>query len=75
VQVAALSHELQHMLNQHDAPCGLHVVADHLVMVPAPEPEPAVALAPTSDQLTPSLGTPRSVPSRLADARAPPRPV
>jgi hypothetical protein len=72
VQVVALSHEAQHILHQHDEPCGLHVVAEHLAMAAAPEPAVAVALMPVADPvlLPPSAPMP-SLP-RSSGARSPP---
>jgi hypothetical protein len=74
-QVTVLSHEFAHLLHQHDAPCALHVAADHLTMV-AP-PEPAMAVAPVS--VAGALSPPRVIllPFRAGptEARAPPRPA
>jgi hypothetical protein len=73
VQTAALAHEIHHVLQQHDGPCGLHVVADHLAMAIAPAPSLAVA-APATDQLLWSPGDRRSPPAQPCSARAPPVP-
>ncbi len=72
VQVTALSHEFEHVVHRHDAPCGLHVAADHLVIVSAPEPAPAVGLAPATGDVSRSTGAPLSPPVRPRGARAPP---
>jgi hypothetical protein len=72
VQAAALSHEFEHLLNRHDAPCGLHVAADHQVIVVAPPPPAAAPLAAASRSFSVS---PQLPPPHLAlpgDARAPP---
>ena len=71
VQTAALAHEIQHVLQQHDGPCGLHVVADHLAMAIAPAPSLAV-VAPATDQLLWSPGDPLSLPAQSSGARGPP---
>jgi hypothetical protein len=73
VQTAALAHEIHHVLQQHDAPCGLHVVADHLVMASAPAPSPAV-VAPAIDPLWWSPADRRSPPTQSSGARSPPVP-
>ena len=72
VQATALSHELEHVTHQHDAPCGLHVAADHLVLVPAPEPPVPVALAPAANNVSAPLGRLLPSPVRANGARAPP---
>jgi hypothetical protein len=72
VQAAALGHEVQHVLRLHDEPCGLHVVAEHLAMVMAPEPAPAVTLKPAIEQMIPFSGAWLSPPARPSAARAPP---
>jgi hypothetical protein len=71
VQTVALVHEIQHVLQQHDGPCGLHVVADHLAMAIAPAPSLAVA-APATDQLLSSPDDPLSRPAQSSGARGPP---
>lgn len=74
-QVTALAHEFEHVLHQHDAPCALHVAADHLVIVAAPAPALAVAPVPGAGTLSPPkvvLLPPRA---RSSDARAPPHPA
>ena len=71
VQTAALVHEIQHVLQRHDGPCGLHVVADHLAMAIAPVPALAVA-APATDPLLSSSDAPRSLPAQSSGARGPP---
>jgi hypothetical protein len=71
VQTAALAHEIQHVLHQHDGPCGLHVVADHLAMASAPAPSLAV-VAPAIDQLLWSPGNRRSPSAQSSSARSPP---
>jgi hypothetical protein len=72
VQAGALAHEWQHVLGQHEAPCGLHVIADHLAMVPAPEPVLAVALAPAAGPVSPHADVLLPAPARPRTARAPP---
>jgi hypothetical protein len=72
VQVAALSHELQHVLHQHDEPCGLHVVAAHLAMATAPEPAVAGALMPAAYLPLPPTDAPTASPLRVSSARSPP---
>jgi hypothetical protein len=71
VQTAALAHEIQHVLQQHDGPCGLHVVADHLAMAGAPAPSLAV-VAPATDQLWWPPGNRRSPPAQSSSGRSPP---
>ena len=71
VQTAALAHEIQHVLQQHDGPCGLHVVADHLAMAIAPAPSLAVA-APATDPRLSSPDDRRSRPAQSSGARSPP---
>lgn len=71
-QGAALAHEIAHVLHLHDAPCALHVVADHLVMAPAPEPAPAVVLAPAIGSESSTLPVVPGPPARPSAARAPP---
>lgn len=72
-QGTALAHEIEHVLHLHEAPCALHVAADHLVMAPAPEPEPAVTLAPASGAEPSILHAVPARPARPSAARAPPR--
>jgi hypothetical protein len=67
VQTAALAHEIQHVLQQHDGPCGLHVVADHLAMAIAPVPALAVA-APATDPLLSSPDAPLSLSAQPSGA-------
>jgi hypothetical protein len=71
VQAAALAHEFEHVLNQHDAPCGLHVAADHLVIVSAPEPA-TVPRVPSTAAATLATGHLPPFPARPSSARAPP---
>jgi hypothetical protein len=71
VQTAALAHEIHHVLQQHDAPCGLHVVADHLAMAIASAPSLAVA-APATDQPLSSPDDHFSPPAQPSSARSPP---
>jgi hypothetical protein len=75
VHMTALAHEFEHVLHQHDAPCGLHVVADHLAMAPAPEPALAVGPAPAAGTVPTVAQTLFPSASRPGDARAPPLPV
>jgi hypothetical protein len=72
VQATALAHEWEHVLGQHEAPCGLHVIADHLVMAPAPEPVPAVALAPAAGPVSSPTDVLLPAPAHPSGARAPP---
>jgi hypothetical protein len=72
VQATALAHEIKHVTHQHDAPCGLHVVADHLAMAPAPEPALAVVVEPLAAPLPASLDAVIAPPPRCSEARAPP---
>jgi hypothetical protein len=72
VQAAALSHEVQHVLRQHDEPCGLHVVASHLAMATAPAPAVAVALMPTADRVLLPPGAPIPSLPRPSGPRSPP---
>jgi hypothetical protein len=72
VQATALSHEIEHVLHQHDAPCGLHVAAEHLVIVSAPEPALAVPLVPAVDGVSFALGLLQPPLARPSPARAPP---
>lgn len=71
-QVTALSHELEHVVGTHHAPCALHVAADHLVMAASPEPAAATLLAPLTAPAAPAVHTPRPAPERTRTARAPP---
>jgi hypothetical protein len=72
VQVTALSHEFEHVMHRHDAPCGLHVAADHLVIVSAPEPARLVGPAPSTGHVPRSTGALVSAPRGPSRARAPP---
>lgn len=72
VQVAALSHELEHIVGQHDEPCGLHVVAAHIAMATAPAPVVAVALMPVADPVLLPPGAPTAASPRPSGARSPP---
>jgi len=72
VQATALAHEIAHVAHQHDAPCGLHVVADHLAMAPAPEPALAVIVAPVSAVIPSSRAALILSPAPCSEARAPP---
>ena len=71
-QGTALAHEIAHVLHLHDAPCALHVAADHLVMAPAPEPVPAVVLAPAIRSESSTLPVVPGPLARPSAARAPP---
>jgi hypothetical protein len=71
-QSAALTHEIEHVLHLHDAPCALHLAADHLVMVSAPGPTLMVSLAPSLRSEGPSLHARPAPPASLSPARAPP---
>ena len=72
VQAAALAHEIQHVMHLHEGPCGLHVVADHLSLAPAPVPALAVGLVPAAAPWSwlPSVGP--EPPARPSVALAPP---
>jgi hypothetical protein len=72
VQVVALSHELQHVLGQHDEPCGLHVVADYIAMAAAPAPAVAVVLMPAADPVLLPSCAPAAFSPRPGGARSPP---
>jgi hypothetical protein len=72
VHAAALSHEVQHVLRQHDEPCGLHEVAYHLALATAPEPPLSVALAPSADYALLLPAAPVPFPPRPSGARSPP---
>jgi hypothetical protein len=72
VQVTAVAHELHHVLGHHDASCGLHVAADHLAMVPAPEAALARIPGPVAGAVATALDVLLPPPSRPSDARAPP---
>jgi len=72
VQATALAHEIQHVLHTHDGPCGLHLVADHLAMAPAPVPTLAVTFAPTAERWVFCPGSRPVPPARPSVARAPP---
>lgn len=71
-QTTALTHEMEHVLHQHDIQCVLHLVADHLAMLSAPDPEPAVASAPATCAVFPLLLAPPVRPAHPSAARAPP---
>jgi hypothetical protein len=75
VQTTALSHETQHVLHLHDAPCGLHIVADQLVMSAAPEPPLTLVLVPATDDVVTSSDASLADPGRSSSARAPPLPA
>jgi hypothetical protein len=74
-QATALSHEFEHVLHRHEGPCALHVAADHLMMVAAPEPAPALAPEPVARLLSPLQVVLLPLPARPSDARAPPLPA
>lgn len=71
-QSAALTHEIEHVLHLHDAPCALHVAADHLVMASAPGPTLSAGLAPSLHSESPSLHARPAPPASPSPARAPP---
>jgi hypothetical protein len=73
VQVTALTHELAHASGEHDAPCGLHVAADHLVMAPAPDVPLGAPIALANAAAPGGFDALPPVPVRWNDARAPPR--
>jgi hypothetical protein len=73
--VTALAHEFEHVLHQHEAPCALHVAADHLAMATAPVPALAVSPAPLPGKLAPSQVARLPLQARSAAARAPPHPA
>jgi hypothetical protein len=72
-QVTALAHELEHVFHQHDAPCALHVVAEHLALVAPADPTPAVERAPVTGVAPLPLLVVAGRPARPSGARAPPR--
>jgi hypothetical protein len=71
-QTTALTHEIEHVLHQHDVRCVLHLAADHLTMLSAPDPEPAVTSAPATSAVLPLLLAPPARPAHPSAARAPP---
>lgn len=71
-QVSALVHEFEHVLHQHDAPCALHVAAEHLAMASVPVPGNAVMPVPATRAASPSLVEPPPASVRPSGARAPP---
>jgi hypothetical protein len=75
VQLAALSHEVEHVLGQHHEPCGLHVVADYIAMAAAPAPAVAVALIPAADPVLLPPCAPTAFLPRPSGARSPPSSV
>lgn len=72
-QMTAQAHEFEHVLHQHEAPCALHVAAEHLTIVTSPVP-PVVA-TPTPLASMPLSNASVLLPPcvRASDARAPPR--
>jgi hypothetical protein len=72
VQAVALSHEVQHLTGQHDAPCGLHDAAEHVAMATAPEPALAVVPAPVADRVSSTPDVVQTRPTHPSEARAPP---
>jgi hypothetical protein len=71
-QSAALAHEIEHVLHLHDAPCALHLAADHLPMAPAPALPPTVT-APVSPRFEcPAVFALPVPPAFPSAARAPP---
>jgi hypothetical protein len=74
VQATAVAHELHHVLGHHDASCGLHVAADHLAMVPAPEAALTQPPGPVAGAVPSALDVLLPPPSRPSGARAPPLP-
>jgi hypothetical protein len=73
-QITALAHEIEHVLDQHGAPCALHVVAEYLAMASPPGPTLAVAPAPGPDAAPQSIAVATGRPACPSGARAPPRP-
>lgn len=71
-QITALSHELEHVVGKHNAPCALHVAAEHLVMAAAPEPATVTLLTPVTGPSAPAVHVTRPAPERPRTARAPP---
>lgn len=71
-QAIALTHEMEHVLHQHDPLCVLHVAVDHLAMVVAPEPEPAVTPPPLIFAASSGFLAPLARPAHSGAARAPP---
>jgi hypothetical protein len=71
----ALAHELEHVLHQHEAPCALHVAAEHLTIV-TPLTPVAVELATLIARMSPSRSSVLLPPcGRASGARAPPCPA
>jgi len=75
VQVTALCHEFEHIAHRHDAPCGLHVVADHQMFASAPDPALPVAPAPAVRRASARPSDPPALPPRPHGARASPIPA
>jgi hypothetical protein len=73
VQVTALTHELAHASGEHDAPCGLHIAADHLAMAPAPEVALGAPIALANAAAPGGFDGLPPLPVRWSEARAPPR--
>jgi hypothetical protein len=71
-QTAALMHEMEHVVYQHDAQCALHLAADHLLLMPPPDPDPLVAPGPVLHSTVHLQLAPPARPPRLTGARAPP---
>ena len=72
VQIAALSHELEHVFGQHNEPCGLHIVAAHIAMATAPEPVVEATFTPAAYLSLPPTDAPTASPLRPSGARSPP---
>jgi hypothetical protein len=71
--VTALAHEFEHVLHKHEAPCALHVAADHLSMVTAPVPPLEMPPVPMAGEPSSPQNVRRPLRARSTDARAPPR--
>jgi hypothetical protein len=73
VQVTALAHEIAHASGEHDAPCGSHVAANHLVMAAAPDVALGAPAALANAAAPRGVDALPSAPIRWTEARAPPR--
>ena len=74
-QVTALAHEFEHVLHQHEAPCALHVAADHVTIVTSPIPPLAATPTPVASMPVSKTSVLLPLCERSSDARAPPRPA
>jgi hypothetical protein len=72
-QLTALTHEFEHVLHQHEAPCALHVAAEHLTIVAPPSLPLPAALTPLAAMPLANTDVLPSFGERSTAARAPPR--